>query len=183
MEKKKTFLPRSIRSFFSSFLSPHSFFRRSNSQLGFTLVELLIVIGVLGIMASSLYVLIDPALQISKSRDSNRKADIKQIQAALELYRSDQGNYPNPNNNSVACNNGTLSDTCGAGANVVYMQNVPEDPKTGNHYYYCRGGCNAPSNGYYLYACLENSEDDDPNTVPNGPFNCSSGRYYRAVNP
>jgi prepilin-type N-terminal cleavage/methylation domain-containing protein len=59
---------------------------------GFTIIELLIVIVVIGILASILFVSYSGAQ--AKSRDSRRITDAKAIEAALESYRSANSDYP-----------------------------------------------------------------------------------------
>jgi len=54
---------------------------------GFTLMELLIVIGVLGILAAGLLAAIDPFEQLKKARDTNNRS------AAIELLQSSQRYY------------------------------------------------------------------------------------------
>jgi len=57
------------------------------SNKGFTLMELLIVIGVLGILAAGLLAAIDPFEQLKKARDTNNRS------AAIELLQSSQRYY------------------------------------------------------------------------------------------
>ena len=64
----------------------------NRSQLGFTLIEVMVVIAIIGIMAT----LIVP--QIMSKPDEARviaaKQDISSIVQALKLYRLDNGRYP-----------------------------------------------------------------------------------------
>lgn len=59
---------------------------------GFTIIELLIVIVVIGILVS--VVTISWSGAQARSRDSKRLADAKAIEAALESYRSNNNDYP-----------------------------------------------------------------------------------------
>ncbi len=61
-------------------------------QAGFTLVELLIVIAIIGILSTMAVVNLSAAK--SKARDAQRIQDIKAIQIALELYYADNDRYP-----------------------------------------------------------------------------------------
>jgi len=59
---------------------------------GFTLVELLVVMAILGVLVT----LIGTAFRTAQARgrDVQRKSDLKQIANALELFFNDYGFYP-----------------------------------------------------------------------------------------
>ena len=59
---------------------------------GFTIVELLIVIVIIGILAALVIVAYNGVQQ--RARDSKRQADLTAIKKALELFRTDKGGYP-----------------------------------------------------------------------------------------
>jgi general secretion pathway protein G len=66
--------------------------RLLKNDAGFTLVELLVVIVVLGLLVG----LVGPRLwgQVSKSKQATAKAQIELIGSALDQYRLDNGSYP-----------------------------------------------------------------------------------------
>ena len=61
-------------------------------QSGFTLVELLVVIIVLGLLVG----LVGPRLwgQVSKSKQATARAQIELLGSSLDQYRLDNGSYP-----------------------------------------------------------------------------------------
>lgn len=58
---------------------------------GFTLIEVLVVIIIIGILTTVSIVALNSSRV--KARDSRRLSDIKQLQTALELYNADEFNY------------------------------------------------------------------------------------------
>lgn len=153
---------------------------------GFTLIELLIVITILAILAGAITLAINPALQIQKGRDLQRKSDISMIQAYLEQYRHDQSAYPAPpvadRLNNPPC---PMSSSLASGG-ITYMTKIPCDPLgrsaayNGGNYYY-----NSNGSTYTLAACLENAGDTDGTTTAPAPAasgRCSSGTYYVVTN-
>jgi len=65
---------------------------RKNGQKGFTLIELMIVIVIIGILAT----LLIPRImeRPEEARRIKAKMDIKTIESALKLYKIDSGTYP-----------------------------------------------------------------------------------------
>ena len=82
-----------------------SFRNKHNSQSGFTLMELLVVISIIGFIASMLAVVFNDARM--QSRDLKRVADLKQLQKAIETYNIDQSQYPQ-------CYSGPAAQICGS---------------------------------------------------------------------
>jgi general secretion pathway protein G len=65
---------------------------KSSNEDGFTLVELMVVIVILGILATVVVVNVFPAT--GQARATAAKADIASIESALEMYRLDNLTYP-----------------------------------------------------------------------------------------
>lgn len=126
-------------------------------QLGFTLVEILIVMVIIGIIAT--IGLGSFASSQMKGRDASRKSDLTQIGRALETYYNDHGQYPFGSNGAIAgCGAGLA---CGWGEpfiddkNTIYMIKLPQDPKSNRYYYYSSDD----GSSYQIYASLENRLD------------------------
>lgn len=176
---------------------------------GFTIVELLIVIVVIGILAAITIVAYNGVQQ--RARDAQRQSDIQTIAKALEMYYIDNGAYPDGNGSTTI--NGSWSTTADsswqnlATALKPYISNLPSDPlaasnqgksilptgaKVYNYAYfanrasgttYCGDG---PNQVYILVYRLEgssqtNTYDGDCSTTPLGPYGGSTASNYRVA--
>lgn len=107
----------------------------------FTLVELLVVIGILGILFSiGSYTVTSVS---GRSRNDTRKQDLKHIQTALEQYATDQRSYPTLDTTLVANGKPAFSavwqlnstPTCAHAVVTAkslspnYLLTIPEDPQ------------------------------------------------------
>ena len=61
---------------------------------GFTLLEILLVVGIIALLAGIVIVAINPAKQLATVRNTERRSDIKQINDALVQYYIDNFRYP-----------------------------------------------------------------------------------------
>lgn len=140
---------------------------------GFTLVELLIVVGILSILAIFALAALNPLEQFRKARDSQRKSDLTQVQRALEQYYQDHGKYPKSSGSYTITdfNNNSIS-WGGSSGWVPYMNVVPQDPDSARTYVYY-----ATTDGqtYYLYAALERGALD--------PQSCNKGAACASLGP
>lgn len=64
------------------------------SQRGFTMIELLIVISILGILAVAVLSAINPLEQINRGRDTGSRSDAEQLIGAIERFNAFQGYFP-----------------------------------------------------------------------------------------
>ncbi len=96
---------------------------------GFTLVELLVVIAILAILASIGISAYSNAQK--RGRLAKRVADLKGIETALELYRSDKEKYPIAATWRSECSNGgNLSpDDVIPGLVPEHLRSFPSDPQ------------------------------------------------------
>lgn len=101
------------------------------SNKGFSLLEMLIVMAIMGIIltVSTISYL---TLQ-QKGRDAKRRTDIESLRTALEIYRSQNSAYP-----AIAGNN-AWAPASNLNASLVvpgYMQSIPTDPNQNATYPY-----------------------------------------------
>jgi prepilin-type N-terminal cleavage/methylation domain-containing protein len=82
-------------------------------SLGFTMIELLIVISVLGILATGVLAAVDPFEQLKKARDTNNRQSVLSLQTALIRYYATHGALP--------WDNAAVAATCtAAGAGGIF---------------------------------------------------------------
>jgi general secretion pathway protein G len=138
--------------------------KQFNKQAGFTLLEMLIVVVIMGILATVLLTNMSSARQ--RARDAARKSDMRMIKTALRLYYNDYQKYPDGSSgNIMGCGSGgTSACTWGVSAftagTTQYMAVLPKDPldKNLNKYTYQLAG---GGDTFILQTYLENASDGD----------------------
>ena len=112
--------------------------RSRRTQRGFTLIEIMVVIAILGILAA----LIVPKI-MSRPDEARRvaaKQDIGTVMQALNLYRLDNGRYPSSDQGLRALIEKPSTDPVpGNWKSGGYLERLPSDP-WGNPYQYLSPG-------------------------------------------
>jgi len=104
-------------------------------RLGFTLIELMIVVVILGLLAATIMpkILSKP----DKARVAKAKFDMRQIMTALQLFKTDNGRFPTTSEGlqALVSNPGGLIDY----DPDAYLDKVPLDPWKNNYVYISPG--------------------------------------------
>ena len=138
--------------------------------LGFSLLELLVVISIIGILVSIGTVAFTTAQKTS--RDSRRRADMKAMQDAYEQYHAETDTYE-------------LCETMGnydPGSGPIMPGGLPADPRnSGDYVYNTATGCNVSE--YCVCAFLESSSGNANQPVTPGTCTyATAGDYYCLTN-
>jgi len=137
-----------------------SSFRPHRAERGFTLVEILIVVAIIGILASVALIGLGPVQK--RGRDARRISDLRETQSAIELYYSKCGYYPGtpqagPDCTAFASINGaaawaSLQATLATPGSSLGVSRIPNDPSAGKTYYY---GSDGTGTTYVIGATME----------------------------
>jgi len=99
-------------------------FAKFGARRGFTLVELLIVISIIGLLTAIGLVAYSQASV--NARNGKRKGDMEQLRAALVFYRTDNGTYP------VTSSYSSMTTTV---ASYISSTNIVDPKNTGQYAY------------------------------------------------
>lgn len=123
-------------------------------QKGFTLLELLVVVSIIGLILAMGTVAFMTAQQ--RGRDSKRRADMQAIQKGFEQYHASNGSY----------------GTCATMATADFLPGgLPSDPRPANSYV-CTGSVTT------YCACAELEDAGSGNSLDSACDFDPSGDYY-----
>ncbi len=132
---------------------------------GFSLIELLVVMGILAVLTA--FLMVNVAAGRVRARDAVRKSDFEGIKKALRIYYNDYQSYPAAlSGEMLACGDG--NDPCDwsgpfSTINSEYMKRLPQDPSNSGVNVYMYTQTNA-GEGFLLSTSLENIGDESDGT-------------------
>jgi general secretion pathway protein G len=138
---------------------------KTPARQAFTLIELLIVIAIIAVLAS--LVLAAAGSVQKKGARSRAEAEIKAVEAALESYKSDNGDYPS---NSASGSLSLVTNLMPSGGGKVYFEFKPKFTNAGGwidpfgynyNYIYTNGSPNNGTNNYDLWSTAGGSANSN----------------------
>lgn len=152
------------------------------NKRGFTLIELLVVISIISLLSSVVLSSLSSAKM--KARDTRRIQDLIQLRNAIEMYRLDNGIYPdaycslniNDQRKAYSFIDEWKNNTCQLATNLLkYIPKLPVDPINidiptyapgARFYFYYKSppidGAVTTSDTYYLCTSLEIPKSTNP---------------------
>lgn len=92
---------------------------------GFTLIEVLVVVAIIGILSAVLY------LNFSEARDEARnkvvQSELKEVQLALEVYKSQYGQYPDAPASCETVSGATSTASSASCSGIPYISGLTPD--------------------------------------------------------
>lgn len=150
-------------------------------QKGFTFIELAVAIAIIGVLSALIFS--GAASSRKSARVAQRVADLKRVQAALDLYYAKNKSYPVANSWRGICfsynGGGAYTKANGLwipGLSPDYLQTIPTDPQS------------SPSNDANCYLYYSNGADyallaHQVTELSNGSSGASYAKYPEFFDP
>lgn len=132
-----------------------NYLKTLKKQRGFTLLEVLLVVAIIAVLAAIVIIAINPAKNLTDTRNAQRRSDVNAILNGVYQYSLDNdGALPAgiTSTPTEICATGTLAATCTSSSlvdlsvvttNGTYLVSIPEDPQ-------CSTVCDANGVGYEI---------------------------------
>jgi len=102
-------------------------------QFGFSLVEIMVVVSIIGALSAVAYA--NFSQSSAQSRDVQRQADLRIVSTALDMYKSEYGRYPEGCNGPNKWSGHSPDYSCSSGNQYIeglapeFIPRLPQDPK------------------------------------------------------
>src|SRR3989344_578678 len=112
--------------------TPYHFSKKNSA--GFTLIEILVVIGIIAILAVIVLIAINPARQFAQARNTQRTSNVNAILNGIGQYVADnKGSNPADITTAVKNISSTGTPSLCAQLMPVYISALPVDPSAANN--------------------------------------------------
>ncbi len=155
---------------------------------GFTLMELLIIIGLISIIAVVALVFLNPLQQINKAKDIQRKRDLDILKKSFEDYYNDKSCYPEPNEvcynakSQYAPSEAITCNICGNNPSSPsfspYLEKLPCDPDSPKKEYLYQVDSLICPQWFRVYSELNNKSDQAINELDCSAESCGPKPFF-----
>ena len=139
---------------------------RRSSQNGFTLIEIMVVVVIIGLLAA--FIVPQVMGRVDEARVTKVKGDVQMLETALSMYRLDTARYPTSQQGLMALVTKPEDPAVRNWKTGGYLSRVSKDP-WGNEYRYAYPG--QKGREYDLYSLgpdgQEGTEETDKDNVGN----------------
>ncbi len=114
---------------------------KSFSENGFTLIELMLVVAIIGITAALIIFYINPVQQFASARNTQRSSDLATILSAVSQNMADNKGTFNCSSGAIPTSSEKMASSGTSTYNIVpclvpnYLPILPHDPSAGGAHY------------------------------------------------